>query len=180
MTYRRGVLCTITFGNGARTAPGSTSTTCSEAMSVSPLANTVSRVQASSTANRSRRRKKGGPRLRHAQTSQGAQATHLGRYARVAPSRGRHERWCARPRRGNPAAGSAPFHMFPTSAHLGGPGVWRGPDHMALGSPALAENPPGHRQAPGGNQGLPAAAEAVDCGTDLRLVEPPSSLSERL
>jgi transposase len=105
---------------------------------------------------------KGGPRLRHTPTGQGAQAPHLGRYARIAPRRGGHGRQCARPRRGDPAADSAPRQIVPTSAHLGRSGVWRRAPRLGMGATSLAESSLGHCQETGGDQGVPPAAEAVD------------------
>jgi hypothetical protein len=91
--------------------------------------------------------KRGGPGLRHAQPGHGAPAPPPGRDARRVPRRGGHGRQGARPRRGDPAAGAAPCQSCPTAAHLGGSGVWRGPEHGAMGPPALAEHPLGHGQA---------------------------------
>ena len=179
-TSRHGLWSTITFGLGVTMGPGNISMTCSGEMCASRPANRGSPVLGSSIVNPSRPRKKGGPRLRYVQKRQWPQTAYSRRYVRVAPGRGGHGRQCTRPRRGHAAAGGPPWQVFPTPADLGGSGLEWGTDHLAVGPAALAENPPGHCQTARRDQGLPAAAEALDCRADFRLVWPLPPVSKRL
>lgn len=120
----------------------------------------------------------GGPRVRCRQTRQRPQAPPPRGYPRVAPHRRRHCRQCARPWLRPAAPGDPPPPVLPPAGDRGRSGLCWGPGSLALGATAVAQNPPGNCESARGHQGVPALAQVLGGGTDLRLVWPLLPLSQ--
>src|ERR1700752_1175798 len=154
--------------------------TSSGAMSGWQRVATASPARGASIASPSRPPKKGVPRLRCPQTCQWPQAPHLRRYPRAVTGRGGHGGERAGPCRCGKPAGMPAAPVLAVAVYLGRSGLHGRPGSMGVGPAAVAEGPPGNRQAPGGEPWLSAPPEAVGRRAHLRVVGPLSPFIQRL
>ena len=179
MICPRGGSCMTTVGNGVRTGHGRCGMTSSGARCGWPRVATASPARGASRARPSRAPQQGGPRRRCPPTGQGPQAPHRRRYPRAVTGRGGHGGARAGPCRGGKPAGVPAAPVLAVAVYLGRSGRHGCPGGMGVGPAAVAEGPPGNRQAPGGEPWLSAPPEAVGRRAHLRVVGPLSPFIQR-
>ena len=176
-TCRPGASSSTTSAPGVATELGNGPTTpctprCDKLRAAKPVP-----ARRSSTANRSRPRKKGAQRVRRRQTGERAQAAHRGGYPGTAAGSGGAPRRCTGPRWCPVGPGQAVGPVSQATANLGRWGLWRQIGKVGQDDGRLD---PGTGAPSGAATYLPSAPPAVGRGANLRLAKPATALEQGL